>query len=515
MILNAITNCYHQVPSFDDTITAIENLINKIIDYVADFFSQIADFFSEAWDFIIGPPDTERQDHIQLPAANLEALKTTLREGNYYQQMPANMTPSDFSALCESYPIHVVFRDQEGNRLEEADVQDMRAVFDRLEQLRRENPHLQIGKQIHFPRERIEIGRWAKDWASNRPIKVDPESPYFEIIQEAFSKRLQIRGGHNSSPNYQDYTTKDQGYYSTANLFKYIILSLTGFQELSRPENVDLFYKLDNLSQENLENNPAYVYATALSKIYTYPRAGDTDIRYKLQSGLPTVMKAYQVAKNQNKLSEFFETCFAVGDLCFDVRVRKSQEFIAQNAEGIDLDFYPKVNHTDSIEVKITRHFETFRNIQIQKYVQRNPGIGTYEEMKEAVVRSGGMIGPQNSLHVNAILGTINADEFATYLQERNQPIRQASSNIHGLTPLHNIRFVNDRASLTVDRQGVEWLREGREVALKDQEDRWFKAKVDRIDVGRNQITFDLRGDPIPRAGANGWEQLLDARGLI
>lgn len=223
-----------------------------------------------------------------------------------------------------------------------------------------------------FPHEQQRIGKWAETWAADRTLQVDPSHPYFEIFQEAFRLKNQIDDGYWSSGDYRTYRTRDENYYASRQRFGYIIHSLSGFQEFTRPENRELLLLLDDKS-ETFMNNPAYKFARALSKIYAYPKAGggDRDVQAKLHTCLDSAWEAYQLAKANGQTLRYFQEAFKDPDFgsnpyCFDARIMALQVFSQSIVAGSTFDLYNvNLKPTDTIDRKIGEYYRVFRNRQI------------------------------------------------------------------------------------------------------------------------------------------------------
>ncbi len=354
------------------------------------------------------------------------------------------------------------------------------------------------------------IGPQAIAWAAQRPVRVDPQHRYFEIIQEAFKLRNQIEGGADCSSSYETYETNDPNYYAGTAKFAYIIYSLCGFQELDRPENRDLCDLLDNQAMWN-GMNPAYDYATALSKIYAYPVGGGVpvDIRGKLKHGREVPWLAYQAAKAKNRLVEFFNKGFQ-NENCFDARVADLQEFMFKIEQGNCADFYPALVPSDKVETKVTKHYEAFRNQQILKFT--NAKNLPYEAFKDQVVRG------VDNVHTRDFRENYyTRDRFAGYLQENDQPIRQRTSTLAPLPRQWQFGIPYDRTKDFIEVQYYQinetYRQLGKIVALREEfTGNYYLARVHRI--RGDKIDLDQRGEPVQRGGAQGWERILDTYGL-
>ncbi len=281
-----------------------------------------------------------------------------------------------------------------------------------------------------FPREKTRIGEWAARWAEERFIRIDPNHPYFEIFQKAFEYRDQINGGLDSSDNYQDYSANRT--YSGWNLFLYIIHSLMGFQEFSREENRELLRKLDT-HQPDFEN-PAYQYARALSKILTYPTRTDfgtrMDIHDKLQIGIGAPMEAFQAAKADGKILEYFQKAFGFAN-CFDARISNFQQFQFSITHPHVEDFSPNMTGKDTLDHQLLEHWRVFTNKQIFK-MTKEKGLD-YTRVKEEIDWG------KNNDNTRLFFGQYNTlDQFAQYLEENGQPIREKIAQLPD-QPVHII----------------------------------------------------------------------------
>ncbi len=213
---------------------------------------------------------------------DLDSIKNAIRNGEEVTSLSSRMNADDFIALCKDYPVGYKIQ-QNGALIKEGKADSTQEVHAIFYEEKRERGNLQL--QIEFPRQRIEIGNLAKRWAEERIVKTDPTSPFYEIIQLAVAR-------HERNNRTQAYELpKDQYYYNNSSRSLYTIYSLIGFQELFKHK--ELFYLLDNCSF-SYDANLAYPFATALSRIYTYPKAGGIkDIRHKLQNGIGAVQEAY------------------------------------------------------------------------------------------------------------------------------------------------------------------------------------------------------------------------------
>lgn len=528
----------------------IAEIVKKVVNAVAAFFVAIGEFFTTAFNFIFCIPEENPEelhaqepipnqwDHIEVAdppepvnqpdlPVNLEELKAVLRNGHGHPHISRQMTPADFSTLCEEYPIRVTFRKRIGeNRwrepiygpnLREVVVQETQMAQPTFEAVKQEVLEREGAAQadlvelsVDFPAERRQIAEWACTWAAARRPKVDPDHPYFPIIQAAFQHRLRIDGGAFSSADYRTYSPPNQNYYADTNRFTYTVYALIGFQELSRPENIALFNRLDNWSLVNGQN-PAYLFASQASRIYTYPKAwgGNVDVRQKLQNGLGAAWAAYESARERNEMLQFFNSCFT-NENCFDARVMRFQERNLQNMHPNFDDFNAAVVHTDTVDTKVTRYFGAFKHEQIARYVREHPMARlTYEEMKGLVNRV------PNNRHVRAFEAEYcTVERFRAYLVENNQPIREMTIAPAVLPRVPGVAFRPEAAFISVDQINLIPAAQrvaGTWIALQDpMVGNWYKVRVHRVEDTR--INLDLRGDPITEAR---WTDLLRIYGLI
>lgn len=291
-----------------------------------------------------------------------------------------------------------------------------------------------------FPQQQDRIGRWAEEWARNRPIKIDPNHPFFEIFQRAFELKDHIAAGRGRSADYTTYSINNENYHGFGMpLFPYIIYSLMGFQEMNRGPAQELMRKLDN-HRPTFGENPAYRFARALSKIYAYPTRPDNgenrmDIRDKLQMGIPSPMEAFQVAKAQNKVLEYFQTAFQLRN-CFDYRVSEFQQFVFKSTHPNVDDFSPNLVGKDTTDHRILEYYRVFRNEQAFKMAQER--ALEYEQLKNQINMGAGNENMQRFYQQYC-----TKEHFTTYLQENYQPIRVRSINPVG-QPIEIIPQQND-----------------------------------------------------------------------
>ncbi len=531
---------HFEQPEPQGCFDVIAEIVKKVINAVAAFFVAIGEFFVTACNFIFCIPEESPEElHVQDPIpnewdhiepvdppdqveqpdlpVNLEELKDVLRRGRGHPHISRQMTPADFSTLCEDYPIRVIFRKRNGPVLREVVVQETQMAQPTFEAVKQEVLEREGAAQaglvelsVEFPAERRQIAQWACTWAAARRPKVDPDHPYFPIIQAAFQHRLRIDGGARSSADYRTYSPPNQNYYDYTDKFTYTVYALIGFQELSRPENIALFNRLDNWSLVN-GDNPAYLFASQASRIYTYPKAygGNVDVRQKLQNGLGAAWAAYESARDRNEMLQFFTDCFT-NENCFDARVMKFQERNLQNMHPNFDDFNPAVVHTDIVDTKVTKYFGAFKHEQIAQYVREHPRAGlTYEEMKRLVNRV------PNDRHVRVFDAEYcTLARFGAYLAENNQPIREMTLAPPILPRVPGIVFRPNAAFLSVDQINLIPAAQrvaGTWIAIRDpMNGNWYKARVHRVEDTR--INLDLRGDPITEAR---WTNLLQIYHLI
>lgn len=326
-------------------------------------------------------PSSLEQCKLNNCPVNIAALEEKLRTGSFRPEVSRNMRPSDFTALCTRFPVQYRIINQLGNLIYEGEVDNIHEAseifYQRKQEMVQANSDLHLKLEVVFPWERLAIGKWAIEWANSRILTFDPLSRFAPIIREAFRIRESIPGGIESSGDPYAYHPIDHTYYHerSTNTFTYLIYTLLGFQELERQETVELFYCLDDLSQ-SLNYNLAYKFATEVSCIYTYPNAGGrTDIRHKLQLGCGVCWEAWQLARDQGCTHDFLTKGPGILSengraYCFDARVMNLQDFIDQKSQELfNLDFAPKCNFGDAVDVKVARHVEAFRNIQIRDYV--------------------------------------------------------------------------------------------------------------------------------------------------
>ncbi len=495
------------------------NTLMKVRMVVGEFFLNVFQFLfcipqlNQRIEPCVGkpPPQFCVEPNLNDLPVDLEPLKAVLRAGEGAPQISSRMTPDDFSKLCKDYPIRVQIRKRIGQNalgeteygpvLEEVAVQELQLAQPAIEAVKQNvaeregiNQANLVEPVVIFPRERRIIADWAIAWASGRSPKVDPEHPYFQIVQAAFQHKNNIDGGNHSSDDYTTYSPINDTYYSYVNLFTYIIYSLIGFQELNK--NIDLFNKLDNWSLVNGQN-PAYRYATAVSKIFTYPKAfgGNQDVRHKLQNGLGVAWAAFEWARDRGQEDDYFTQCFT-GAYCFDARLMPIQEFILHNMHPNFDDFNAAVIYTDTVDTKIAKHFAAFKHQQIDLYVREHPLEGlSYEQMKREL--NAGV----NTHYIQDFLGNYcTFARFLSYLDQNNQPIKERKKAIAGEEPrIAGIEL--DPRKPFIQIANIDLIPPaqrvvGESIALRDPRDRdWYKVRVHQ--VGPNQIELDLRGDTI------------------
>lgn len=273
-----------------------------------------------------------------------------------------------------------------------------------------------------FPDEKIRVGAWATKWAEKRHPKLDPAHPYYAIAQDAMRFKDQLQGaGH---PDDLAAYAVEQERYEREPRFPLIMKSIIGFQELTRPENEELIRKLDNKIGE-FNENPAFKVARALSKLYAYPN--EAWKAEKIWQGAGAIGVAYQLAKTTDKLRQFYDECFVVGDYCFDIRVTNFQEFSRRIVVSPSFaDFNVDLTGDATVARKVGEYYRVFRNTQIQKFV--NPGLLglgrwglNYANFKALIDR-----GAENNHNTRAFYANYcTRDNFAAWLQEEGQPIKE------------------------------------------------------------------------------------------
>jgi hypothetical protein len=550
MVLPAIARERHGFvqPEPKNCTEVILGIVKKTREAVADFFLTIGRFFLNVFrflfcipqgnprmrDFVDEPFQVLRARPLEIPRgepeltdlpADLEALRAVLRGEGGVPQISNSMTPDHFSTLCEEYPIHVEIRKRIGENaegqmeygpvLQEVVVQESQLAQPAIEAVKQDVAQREGADQANlveavviFPPERRRIADWAIIWANQRSPKVDPEHPYFQIVQAAFRDRNNIEGGNDSSADYTTYSPANQNYDLVPNRFSYLVYSLIGFQELDK--NIALFRKLDNWSLVN-NQNPAYDYATAVSKIYTYPKAfgGNEDVRHKLQNGLGAAWAAFEWARDNGQEHSYFTRCF-LGAYCFDARVMAFQSFNLENMHPHFEDFNAAVVHGDTVETKVTRYFSAFKHEQIDLYIRERPLAGlTYERMK-AELNAG-----VDAVHIQDFYADYcTLDRFRAYLDQNNQPIRVPTIDILGIAPrVAGIEFDLAKPFIQVANIALPPAQRviGTWIAIQHPESgNWYKAQVHRVDP--NRIDLDLRGDPITE---NEWSNILQMYALI
>ncbi len=284
-----------------------------------------------------------------------------------------------------------------------------------------------------YPNKKNLIAALAITWGKSRDITIDPQHPYFEIFQEAFKYQNELGGGAEAADHraYQLLPNNDK-YYDNPK-FRYTIYSLLGFQELVRPDHRELMRRLDN---GRSDHNPAYKYATAVSKILTYPTGqhGRLDIRDKITLGIDGPWKIYQTAKVCGQVFEYFQKGF--NGYCFDARISALQEFCEPLITNED--FTLKFNLSSGVDHQVMEHFRVFRNKQLVKYsIEKNINYKDFQYWVLAGALHGGYVADRNGvlfsvrdreeIHRQIIdfYGQLcTADHFANYLQETGQPIQ-------------------------------------------------------------------------------------------
>lgn len=486
---------------------ALKDLTQKVIHAVSTFFDTLDTYLFSKLDI-----DYSFYNPFELAETScIEPLQKALRTScGRPRSISIELRGADFEDLCKDYPIGYKITNSYGQLIKEGTVnqaQEVNAIL--LEEKQRTGGDLH--SKIHFPEERSRIARWASEWASKKIVQADPNHPFYEIVEAAFARKNNL-GGRYDSEDISSYQQESNGSRNQFSRFRYLIYSIIGFQELSKHE--ELFHYLDNLSLVNGEN-PAYTFASEISRIYTYPKAlgTSTDIRHKLQNGLGAAQHAWEIAKELNCIDDFFEKCFT-NAYCFDARVMKFQEFSMEKEHARFEDFHAKVNHRDTVEVKITRYLEAFRNLQIKKYAEEHPEAGNYQSFKAQVIQ-----GNENE-HINRFeTNYYTRDEFANYLAAENEPVRKAEVAGDDLPKVSNNLYFNENEPFLIVRE--KWkipqgLREaGATFAIRRRwnlgwNSNWYKASVSRVE--ENWIQLDLRGDPIPRGE---WEGILDTYGLL
>ena len=287
-ILDVVRRAFQSVAAFFSA-SSIQRKFTGVVDF---FFGKVVHVPKSAVFHNSRPkPFVREAPAASNPSPNLEGLLAILKRGKGgFPDLSSIKNASDFSTLCSHFPISV--RIKEGNYIvERISVRNALEGYERLAQYKLHHREAgldsiadRIEMEMDFPKERLIIGQWAVRWAKSKTISVDPTHRFFEIFQELFKRRKEIEGGLDSSMDYRTYHPYSFQEFSSLNPFTYIVHSLIGFQELDRKEHIILFHDLDNCKTTRLEN-PAYEFATELSRIFTYPNAVGawTDVRHKLQ----------------------------------------------------------------------------------------------------------------------------------------------------------------------------------------------------------------------------------------
>jgi len=351
-----------------------------------------------------------------------------------------------------------------------------------------------------FPGETNRIARWAIQWAQARPIKIDPNHPYFEIFQAAIQNKNAIDGGVGASANDQDYELGAYGedYYMNAPKFLYLMYSLMGFQELTRPDIRELLRRLDN-HENTIEQNPGYRFGAALSKINVYPtridgsrpndhlviariRAGRRergedenapiqDVEDKIHLGITVPWKGYQLAKIFHEVPEFFQGSFATlgyNENCFDARLSSFQSFMVRYLAPPD--FNVDLHMYSSIQDCVLEHFRVFQNEQLLKYAKASHL--DYKTIKHWVY-SYGISGIQTHPAINDLDGNpidraqipiiiqqlqtfnqnwLRPEDFEAYLVKNQHPFKHLAL----IWDIHEHRLINKPMGEPLSRR--EWM---------------------------------------------------------
>jgi len=459
--MNLVDGAIQAIRNFDpprpvDCCRAVIDVIRRVAAAVAEFFMNVFRFIFciEKREHEIPGPDIgigngwnrpgpfawnlpnrwDIDDEIEPvgPAPNdlpvdMEALKAAARNGGH-PAISSRMTAADFSALCADYPIHVRIMKNRWQVIREVDVQEVSQIQPLIEAARAEvraqegeDAAAHVKEEFNFPQERVRIGRWAEDWAANKTLKIDPESPFFEIFQQAIAFKAQISGGPAASADYRTYSCAREGYLNDS-LFNYTMKSLLGFQEMSREPNRVLMRQLDN-HRSIYEENPAYKFARRLSKIYVYPTARldavygpglvPMDVKDKLQIGIGAPMEVFQVAKAHNKVLEYFQEAFNNRN-CFDYRITELQQFSFKVTHPHIEDFIPNLAALNTTKQWFIEYHRVFRNEQIFK-MSRERGLD-FETLKQG----------RNAAHQTILYERYcTKDNFVQYLQENGQPVKE------------------------------------------------------------------------------------------
>lgn len=361
----------------------LADLARRVFEAVVEFFTGVVNSISlfldeccadEApvnWD---EPFQIQPDANIDNSPVNLDALRQVLRRGYGNPVISSRMGAADFTALCQDYPITLrIVKDGIILRnVQIQEIQEKQAILDaekaRVRGEEGEGAAARVKAEVDFPQERINIGNWARQWANARTIRIDPAHPYFEIFQRAFELKNQIQDGDGADGDYRTYALPQEGYVNGP-YFAYLIKSLMGFQELSREENRALMRKLDT-HLPIFENNPAYTFARAISKIYCYPTSRDwggveMDVRDKLQIGIPAPMNAFRAAHERNQTLNFFQNAFNRGNICFDIRVEGFQRYIFNLAHPHIEDFSPQLEQAQTTAAKIFEYYRVFANTEM------------------------------------------------------------------------------------------------------------------------------------------------------
>lgn len=361
----------------------LADLARRVFEAVVEFFTEAVNSISLFLDECCAdePPmnwadEFQIQPNVEInnDAVDMDGLRRVLRRGYGNPVISSQMTAADFTALCQEYPIalRIVKDGQVLRNVQIQEIEEKQAILDaEIARVRGEEGQDAAGRvraEIDFPPERITIGAWAREWAHDRTIRIDPAHPYFEIFQEAFRLKDQIPNGDEASGDYRTYALAGEGYVGGP-YFAYLIKSLMGFQELSREENRALMRKLDN-HLATFENNPAYKFARALSKIYCYPTGRDwggieMDVRDKLQIGIPAPMNAFREAHQRGRTLKFFQEGFNRGNICFDIRVEGFQQFIFNLTHPHVEDFSPRLEQAQTTAAKIFEYYRVFSNAEM------------------------------------------------------------------------------------------------------------------------------------------------------
>lgn len=356
-----------------------------------------------------------------------------------------------------------------------------------------------------FPSRKQLIGNIACKWAKQRSIQYDPNHPYSAIFRDLFALKNQIDGNRNFGTDLSSlsrYTPPKNS--ASFDQFQQIVDTLIGFQELSRPENLELINKLDDPIFAFNYNKPAFRYAEELSKIMTYSLEGE--LLRKIQIGIGAPWETYQIAKENNQLLRFFQVGFGY-DVCFDARVNRLQAFHSTVLDNQAEDFNLKINKNDTLFQKIAECYRAFRNTMIRDYAKQ---INlTYNNLKALIADQ-----PNHQTTIDFYSRILTRDRFAEYLQQKDYPVRlKAQTREEDPSITFSVNRKSEFMQIPLNKIPVHLRVSGSRFSVFDyMYFETFPAKIFKIEG--NVATLDMRGDPMPREGDQGWESLLDQMGL-